>query len=186
MQPSVLYTIIGLLVAVYAIIPTERKIDLKVRFNWIDLFIITIAFLLVHYILFYPILSSFGFVLPLGEWKLGFNPNNASYIIILSTTFFLIIRYVKAPLRKQKINLFQKLNESLLQEEKYSELLFVLENNYKRLFKIYYGDFFLPNLKRKLTMEPVLRIDFSEFGLSNFNLEDLKKMVVSHGLKTKF
>lgn len=172
MEPTVLYTIIGLLVAIYAIIPAESKLDLRVRFNWLDISILIVALLLVHYILFFPVLYNLGIVKPLGNWKWGFNPNNTSYLIILSATVFLFIRYTRARLRKNKISVFQKLSESLLQENKFSELLFLIEKNYKRLFKIYKADFLLNRLKKKLTLDPIFQIDFSAFGLPSNQIND--------------
>jgi len=62
----------------------------------------------------------------LGEWKWGFNPENSSYLIILITAIILPKRYIKAPLRKSKIDLFKKLTERLFQEEKYSDLLLII------------------------------------------------------------
>lgn len=172
MEPTVLYTIVGLLVAVYAIIPAESRLDLRVRFNWLDISILVSALLLVHYILFFPVLYNVGIVKPLGNWKWGFNPSNTSYLIILFATIFLFIRYTRARLRKNKISVFQKLTESLLQENKYSELLFLIEKNYERLFRIYKADFFLNRLKKKLTLDPILQIDFSAFGLPSNQIND--------------
>jgi hypothetical protein len=183
LDTSILLTLFGLLVAVYAIIPPERKQDLKVRFNFIDWVLFTAAFLIIHYILFFPILIALG-IPSLGYWAHGFNPDNTSYIVIIITSFILMLRYIYAPLRKNKIDLFQKLTERLLQEEKFSDLLFVFEKNLDRLFKIYKADFFLPRLKRRWSPNPLSLLDLSKFGFSN-TISDQENVSKFQNLKNK-
>lgn len=166
MDTSILLTLFGLLVAVYAIIPAERKFDLRVRFNLFDWTLFLVAFLIIHYILFFPILNRIG-IPSLGYWSHGFNPNNTSYLVIIITTIILIFRYIYAPLRRNKINLFQKLTERLLQEEKYSDLLFLLEKNLDRLFKIYKANFLFPSLRKRLSPDPLSLLDLSNFLSQN-------------------
>ncbi len=150
MDPVALLTILGLVVAVYAIIPPERKLDFRLRLNWLDWTIIIVSIVSIHYILFHPVLSELGIAFDIGDWRWGFDPSNTSYLIILFASIVVFIRTQRAPLRSGKIELFRQLTERLLQEGKYSDLLFFLQHHHKRLFQIYNADLFLPRLRKKI------------------------------------
>lgn len=159
MDPVSLLTILSLIVAVYAIIPPERKLDFRLRLNWLDWTIILIAVFLIHYISFFPVFKSLDIAPELGYWRWGFDPSNTSYLIILFTTIIVFLRSRRAPFRRTKIDLFRRLSERLLQEAKYSDLLFLLQHHHKGLFRIYSGNLFLPHLRKKLTTPPKININ---------------------------
>jgi hypothetical protein len=151
MDPVSLLTILGLVIAVYEIIPPERRLDFRLRLNWLDWTIIALSILSIHYILFFPVLSNLGVALDLGYWRWGFDPSNTSYLIILVASIIVVIRSQRAPLRRSKTEVFRQLTERLLQEGKYSDLIFLLQHHHKGLFRIYNADFFLPRLRHKIS-----------------------------------
>jgi len=160
MDPVALLTLLGLVVAFYAIISPERRLDLRLRLNWLDWTLISLCIALVHYISYFDVLQSVGLTFDLGTWRYGFGPDNASYLIILFTGLFVGIHSRKSPLRMRKIHVFRELSERLMQEGKYSELVFLVEQHHRGLFRIYNSDFFLPQLKKKLSpsLEIVIKI----------------------------
>lgn len=150
MEPLDLLTIIGLIVAVYAILPKERLLDLRLRLNWIDWVAILLSVILLHYITFYPIFKSLNIAPDLGTWRWGFNPENISYLIILLTALFVWLHSRRARVRRSSILKFRELTERLLMEGKYSDLLFLLELHHNSLFKIYNLDFPISHIRNRL------------------------------------
>lgn len=73
MGADTLLTLLGLIIAAYAVLPVERQLDLKLRLKAFDLFVAGSAVFLILYIQFYPILSSLRVVPQLGSWKWGFD-----------------------------------------------------------------------------------------------------------------
>lgn len=149
MDPVALLTILTLIVAVYAIVPPERRLDFRLRLNWIDWVLISFAIFSIHYISYYPVFQQLS-VPSLGYWRWGFDPSNTSYLIVLLSTTIIILRAKWAPLRVGKIGLFHQLSEHLLQESKYSDLLFLLEHHRVGLFRIYDSASFFSHIKKKL------------------------------------
>src|SRR4051812_40260104 len=82
MSPEALLTFFGLLVAAYSILPTERRLDLRVRLGTIDWMIVISAILIVHYILLFPVLDALHIAPHLGTWRFGFEPDTASYLVL--------------------------------------------------------------------------------------------------------
>lgn len=155
MDPIVLLTILALVVAVYAIISPKRLLDLRLRLNWLDWTIVSIAVLAV---LFFSVFKSLDRVPEIGRWRWPFDPSNTSYLTILCTTVIVFL-HSRAPLRRRKVNLFHRLSMQLLQEGRYSDLLFLLQPRHIRLFRIYNTNLFFPRLRKKLTPRPEINID---------------------------
>ncbi len=71
MDSSSILTMLGLIVAIYAIIPRESKLDLRVRISTADKIVVFISLIIVHYIMFYPILNNMGLKVNFGPWLWG-------------------------------------------------------------------------------------------------------------------
>ena len=79
-----LLTLFGLLAAVYALLPPERRLDFKLRLDKLDWLILVASGLALHYLAFYTILDGLGLGYSFGPWRWGFNAENTSYVIILT------------------------------------------------------------------------------------------------------
>lgn len=128
MSTDALLTVVGLIFAVYTLLPAERRLNLQLRIRTLDIIVIATAFLLVHYIKFFPVFAALG-VPDLGPWRWGFDPDTASYLVLGVAAGFFTIRVSTARLRPQRIATFQDLAETLLFSEKFAELLFLLKQN---------------------------------------------------------
>ena len=82
MSTEGILTVIGLIVAVYTFLPIERRLNLRLRIRRLDIIVIAAAFALVHYIKFFPVFAALG-VPSLGPWRWGFDPDIASYLVLL-------------------------------------------------------------------------------------------------------
>ena len=136
MGPSGLLTMLGLVVAAFAIIPKERLLDLRLRITMLDWVFITSSFILVHYIIYFPVLNEFGLVLNLGPWRWGFSEENTIYLIFLCLTVYLFISFITAKVTRKNIKGFCELFEGQILERKYGELSFLLQRHLNDIIKI--------------------------------------------------
>lgn len=128
MDTEALLTVGGLLLAVITLLPAERRQNLWLRVRPLDIGVAVCAFLLIHYIKFFPVLESMG-VHSLGPWRWGFDPDRASYLALLIAAIFIVVRGFTAKLTPRKIPAFRNLAESFLFAGRFPELLFLLEDN---------------------------------------------------------
>ena len=126
MSTEALLTVATLLAAVYQLLPTERRMSLRLRIRTLDVIAAVLAVALIHYIKFFPVLHAVG-VPAFGPWRWGFEADSTSYLILMSTAAFVSLRLRSAPLHFGKIETFQDLAESLLFGGRYAELLSLLE-----------------------------------------------------------
>lgn len=166
MGASTLLTLLGLLIAAYAVLPPERRLDLKLRLKPLDWIIAATAVVLIHYIQFYPILLSLRLAPDFGPWRWGLNAENASYLVVLIAAGFVLLRARFAKVRPSTISTLRNLVERLTFEERFSEVLFLLERHLSALFRVYNQEYILPRLRKRLMPEPWLLFTGSE-GASN-------------------
>lgn len=163
MDPVGLLTVLGLVVAVWALLPDERRLDFRLRLSWWDRSIVVLALVVVHVLSYQSVWDQLGGPALFGPWKWGFNAENTSYLILLAATVYVWWRSRSAGLRSSKITLFREQAERLLYERKYTQLVFVLEAHFAALVRAYEGDHMLPRLRRFLLAAPMpgLTIDAS-------------------------
>lgn len=137
MDPSGILTILGLVAAVFAIIPRERRLDLSIRISNLDWLIIAATLILVHYIIYFPVLKELGLAFELGNWRYGFNEENTIYLIFLGLGIFLIFRARVSKITRSNIDSANDLFEQLLLEEKYGELTTLTDKHINNISKIY-------------------------------------------------
>lgn len=150
MGAETLLTLLGLLIAAYAILSPERQLDLKLRLKSLDWLVAAVALILIHYIQFYPVLSSLGLALNIGPWRWGFDSEKASYLIFLVTVGFIFVRIRIAKVGLGNIGSLQTLIERLVSEDRFSEVLFLLERHLPALFRVYNQDFTLVHFRERL------------------------------------
>jgi hypothetical protein len=152
MSTEALLALDALLVAVRALLPPERWLGLTLRLRRLDRLVAVAAFVLLHYIKFFPNLNVALGVPPLGEWRWGFTPDTASYALVLAVALFLAIRMSTARLSTHNIAVFQNLLETLLFERAFSAALFLLEQNLDGLRRLVEGRH--PLMRARTWFEP--------------------------------
>jgi hypothetical protein len=148
---DLLITVLTLVVAVLAITPRERQLDIRVRVRKLDWLVIIVCAFLIIALEFYEFLQAHYSWLPAKElWWKGITPKNATYLVILCGAAILGVRLRWAKLTRSKMQTFRDLIEELYWNENYSELFALLQTHLKSLFRIYSGDFFIPRLQARL------------------------------------
>src|SRR6185295_9971765 len=158
---DLLITVASLVVAIFAILPRERRLDLRLRFGSFDVVVGGIAVVLIVYLDLYSLFSAHGLVLKLPRWTLGSTPTQAIHLALLLMLATLGVRSQFARLSRRKMPQFQQLADELLWAESYLELLLLFQAHLERFFRIYRGDFWTQRLRRRsnpgFTLEDLLQ-----------------------------
>jgi hypothetical protein len=146
---DLLITVLALLVAVYAVVPRARQLELTLRMAPIDWIVVVLGFLGVAYLEFYEFFLSRGWVFK-GTWPQGINPRNTTYLIMATAVAFVAARIRFARLTTRKIQQFRELVEELYWSESYGELFTLLQGHLNELVRIYNSEFQLARLRNWL------------------------------------
>lgn len=131
-----LLTILGLVAAVWAIIPQKSHLNFRLRVTPIDWVVISGIVLLVHYLVFENVFRTLGIYYSFGEWKWGFDKNSAIYLLLLGLVGYILLQSKTTKLGRRNIGIFEKLFTTLLMTKQYGELAPLLEQHIKTVFAI--------------------------------------------------
>lgn len=143
--------IAALIIAIYALVPRVRQLELRIRIGvWESVAGITYL-LSIIYLLFYDTFLKIG-VAPKWPFKdtLDITPAIATFPVTVLFLVFFIWRLQTRIIPRKSIFKFQELAEEFLQRGEYSELTSLLDRYWESLLKIYYGPSFLYRLKKRL------------------------------------
>lgn len=133
---SSLLTILGVVAAVWAIIPTNNRLRFRLSVTWIDWLIVIAVFLIAHYLVFEKTLRALGLYYSFGPWKWGLDKGSAVYLLLLALGIYLLARARAPRLAKQNIGTFGKLVDNLLLMKRYDELVSLVEPQLSRLINL--------------------------------------------------
>jgi hypothetical protein len=137
---ELLLTALTLLATVYALLPRERRLDLRLKIRFLDWAAIVIGSLGIMYLEFYDFFLARDWVVH-RPWAPGINAKNSAYLIFVVVSIFVWFRIFTSKLTRKNSRKFGELAEELLWSESYGELLALMHRHYKELFKIYKSDF---------------------------------------------
>lgn len=118
---SALLTMLGLIAAVWAVVPNTSRLSFRLSLNWFDWLIIWAALLIIHGLFFEPVLKTIGFP-SFGPWLWGFDKSATQYLLFLLLAAFVYWRLRRTRLTPWNLGLFDDLTTSLLHAGKYEEL----------------------------------------------------------------
>lgn len=133
---SSLLTILGLIAAVWAIVPTATRLRFRLSVTWFDWLIVVGVFLAVHYLVFEPALRSVGLYYSFGPWKWGLDKSSSIYLLLLGLGLFILVRARAPKLARRNIGVFAKLVDNLLLTKRYDELVSLVEPQFSKLIGI--------------------------------------------------
>jgi hypothetical protein len=133
-------TILGLLLAGWAIMPDSKRLIFQLRITFVDKVIYGLFFILIIYLLYYDSFKIGNYVPHLGFYRIGITHSNIIFILLLlfgiSSYFrFTYIKYFSSG----KIKDFGKLVDNLLQEKKYNDLIHILDESFDKICIHAYG-----------------------------------------------
>lgn len=139
----------SLIAAVYAVIPRERRLDVRLRIDAADWVVVLLASGSILYLEFNDFFNARHWVLR-RPWPDGITPANTIHLVLLGAVAILVIRFRYKRLSRGRIGKFRELVEQLYWEERYGELLTILQNNLPELFRLANADFPLVHLRKQL------------------------------------
>ncbi len=127
---SALLTMLGLIAAVWAVVPSTAKLSFRLSLNWFDWLVIWTALLIIHGFFFETVLTTLGFP-TFGPWLWGFDKSTTQYLLFLLLAAFVYWRSRRTTLTRWNLGLFDTLTTSLLHAEKHEELADLLQRHLK-------------------------------------------------------
>jgi hypothetical protein len=131
---SVLITILGLIAAVWAIVPSNTRLRFRLCMSWFDWGIAIGVLLLIHYLVFELFFRSIGIYYTFGPWKWGLDKGSAVYLLLLGLGLYVLFRAQAPKLATGKIGTFEALANTLLLTKRYEELFALIEPHLFKLF----------------------------------------------------
>lgn len=126
---SALLTMLGLIAAVWAVVPSTARLSFRLSLNWCDWLIIWATLLIIHGFFFEPVLTALGFP-NLGPWQWGFDKSATQYLLFLLLAAFVYWRSRRTKLTRWNLKLFDNLTTSLLHAGEYEELAELLHRHF--------------------------------------------------------
>jgi len=123
-----LLTMLGLITAVWAVVPSTARLSFRLSLNWLDWLGIWAALLVIHGFFFEPVLNTLG--LPsLGPWRWGFDKSTTQYLLFLLLAAFVYWRSRRTKLTRWNLGLFDDLTTSFLHAGRHEELADLLQRH---------------------------------------------------------
>jgi hypothetical protein len=129
MNTESLLTLLGLLAALYSILPTEQKLDLRLRLRLLDWSLAVSSLVIVHYIAFVDAPR-------LGPWLWGLTDESGSYLVLVCAAVTIAARAHHATLDVKRLHIFRQLLDKLTATEVRPEAFYLLERHLPALMRI--------------------------------------------------
>lgn len=159
---SSLLTILGLVVAVWAIIPSTSRLSFRLSVSTLDWTLILGAVALAHYIVFEDTLRAMGIYYTFGPWKWGLDRNSAVYLLLVSLTGFVAYRSRAIKVQRRNIQIFERLFNSLIMTKKYDELAPLLERHVTSVFALADNRTLRDRIAQKIRPTPIYRLSIAQ------------------------
>lgn len=125
---SALLTMLGLIAAVWAVVPSTARLSFRLSLKWFDWLVIWATLLVIHGFFFEPVLVALGFPI-FGPWLWGFDKSATQYLLFLLLAAFVYWRSRMTKLTRGNLGLFDELTTSLLHAGKHEELADLLQRH---------------------------------------------------------
>lgn len=123
-------TMLGLVAAVWALLPNNARLGFRLRMTWLDWTVIWGVLLTIHALYFEPVLRDLGVFPIVGPWRWGFDKATTQYLLFLLLAVFVPLRALTTRrLTRRRMSLFNKLSTSLLHEGRFDELAVLLDRH---------------------------------------------------------
>ncbi len=126
---SALLTMLGLIAAVWALVPSSSRLSFQLSLSRVDWVVISGTLVAIHVLYFEPVLRDIGIFWVVGPWLWGFDKGGAQYLLFLVLAGFIYLRSRRTRLNRRNLPLFEKLATSLLHSRKFEELVPLLDHH---------------------------------------------------------
>jgi hypothetical protein len=143
-------TVAALIVAIYAVTPRERQLALLPKFSVVDQLSLAAVLAAALYLDYYAIFKNHGFGMHPPSWLKGLTPSGAIPLVLLVGAGVLWLRAKYARLSLWRVRQFHALAEEMLWNERHVELLALLEQHIRQLFRIAHSDLLVSRVRARL------------------------------------
>lgn len=126
---------ISIIVAGYALLSEERRIDIKLRMTWFEYLIMFGVAIVVLYIIYLPVLKDIGLLIPL-PWLFGFNEMTTVFTSFLLMTVLLALKLKSNKLPKSKMGRFNVISKNLLAQKQLKPLGYLFERYHDQVIEV--------------------------------------------------
>ncbi|AZD54282.1 hypothetical protein C4K19_2495 [Pseudomonas chlororaphis subsp. aurantiaca] len=151
---SVLITILGLIAAVWAVVPSNTRLRFRLSMSWSDWIIAISVFLVIHYLIFENFFRSIGLYYSFGPWKWGLDKGSTVYLLLLGLGLYSIFRAQAPKLATRKFGTFELLANTLLLTKRYDELFMLIEPHLFKIFELSNHHPLLHRTTKNLSLTP--------------------------------
>ena len=141
-------TVLAILVAGYTLLAEEKRIDLKLRFSWVDKSVVCFLVSALLYAIYLPVLSAIDLALPF-KWLWGFDEKVTAFTAIVAILLYLALKLGGKRLPKSKTTDWQKASSHLLRNQKFEQLAFLLDK-YHHQFLLAFHDRWFDQVRARL------------------------------------
>lgn len=141
-------TVLAILVAGYTLLAEEKRIDLKLRFSWVDKSVVGFLVSALLYTIYLPVLSAIDLALPF-KWLWGFDEKITAFTAIVAILLYLALKLGGKRLPKSKTADWKKASSHLLRNQKFEQLAFLLDK-YHHQFLLAFHDRWFDRVRSRL------------------------------------
>lgn len=131
---SPLLTMLGLIAAVWAVVPNTARLSFRLSLNWFDWLVIWLTTVTIHLVVLQPIFPNMELFSSALSGKGG--QSAIQYLLFLFLTIFVYCRLRKMRLTRWNLGLFDDLTSSLLRTGKLDELVELLHRHLESAMKL--------------------------------------------------
>jgi len=185
---TILIAFVGLLATIYAVLPRERRLELRLRLTAFDAVIAVVTFLLILDCEFYSFVLSHPFwgvalAWPANKCPKDMTTSAATDLILLLGGAVVAARMRLRRLSRRNIRKFRKLLDELYWAGGYEEIFNFLERHGEMLFRLGTSDFALARLRR--WFRPSLSFRNLEIILMHDELQKKSTVALNQGRITR-
>jgi len=150
------------MIAIIALLPAIKRQEIALKLRILDWFVIICAILFIHYAVFFQLFLFWGLSPKLNIHRYGLSPSILSYVVLVISVIFILIRISFYRLKSSQISKFKSLIDNLISRRMYSEVYIILEDNINAVFSCANKEYSMGKLysKIKRRTENYYPIDF--------------------------
>ncbi len=133
---STMLTMLGIVAAVWALVPGTAKLSFRLSLSWWDWAVIWGIVTVVHILMFEEVLRALHLYPNLGPWKWGFDKSGVLYLLFVGLAVYIYLRAQNTHLNRRNLPLFERLVTSLVHARKFEELATLLDHHIEAAFAI--------------------------------------------------
>lgn len=133
-------TLLSLVIAVYALLPRYRQLEIRLTWTIFDWFLLIPATLVILYLHFFEVFAHLGWTPGFGLKERGLSTDRAAYVVAGVVTLYFLWRLKRRKLNRSSIFKFRELVDELISSQAWAELFALIKKRLSEVFILYKAD----------------------------------------------